>query len=648
RILKTPGPKPEPKPVPTPVQEPEREVQKPRSRLKPIFKTPPSKSEKRPPKSSGKRVVVVDIGASSVKVLEVQRKADSVRIISADSRPIPPALRKNEAGLKVLLVKALRDMLPGGRLKDASLHIVQPESGVQFKRVNLPPVPEKERLNAIKFQLKKELPFPLDVCEISYRGWNSKLKQKQEIEVLAADRRALNYRLEIIDELNIMPRHISSASAAARFLVQHFRGVDANKGAVAVVDIGAAKTNITIIENGRLILGRTIATGSDDFTSVIQSLDLGPGGAELNEIQAEKYKFQIGLPAEGVDPETNRIAINMRPVVERISTEISRSLEFYHRERSGGELQKVILVGGGARMKRLSEFLSENLGVEVIVGLPSDVADLPVSGGNGKDDLIFSPALMPALALALDDGLELNLTPPHILGALRMIKVRQAVPPALLLVTVLLVAFYALALSRLNQTEHKSESIKGQLVNLNKQRAAYMVAKAHFDQLNADFNARQTDFDALRTGNPEIPLYFRTLSHLVPSSIYLERVQTLFIPEIEEIKKKKEPAKPAAKKKTDEPEEPVEKISVEKILAKLQPGDGEEEEEWIIEQRKRPVFGRVLDVRGNVYSQGSLTDVQLVDFVFALENSGYFRAVSVDSTASQADGRRYFRIICGI
>jgi len=60
------------------------------------------------------------------------------------------------------------------------------------------------------------------------------------------------------------------------------------------------------------------------------------------------------------------------------------------------------------------------------------------------------------------------------------------------------------------------------------------------------------------------------------------------------------------------------------------------------------VFGRVLDLRGNVYAQGSLTDVQLVDFVFALENSGWFRAVSVDSTATQTDGRRYFRIICGI
>ena len=63
---------------------------------------------------------------------------------------------------------------------------------------------------------------------------------------------------------------------------------------------------------------------------------------------------------------------------------------------------------------------------------------------------------------------------------------------------------------------------------------------------------------------------------------------------------------------------------------------------------KRPVFGRVIELYGTIYSFGTMTDVQLVDFVFSLENSGHFRDVAVDSMAVAESGKVKFRIICGI
>ena len=63
---------------------------------------------------------------------------------------------------------------------------------------------------------------------------------------------------------------------------------------------------------------------------------------------------------------------------------------------------------------------------------------------------------------------------------------------------------------------------------------------------------------------------------------------------------------------------------------------------------KRHVKGKIMEIDGSVYPLGRLTDVRFVNFVYTLENSGWFSEVAVDSVHKQESGKVEFKIICGL
>jgi len=590
----------------------------------------------------GKRVFALDIGTSSIKVVEVAKSGSDCSVLSVGIHDIPQGMRENRAGLDVLLTKTIREMLPADRLKNAGLHVLLPDRYTQVRRIDLPEIAPKERHNAIKFQINRDLPFPVEVCEVSYSGLDPKIKGRQEIEVLAIDRRELDRRIDILDEIGLAPTHITSTPVTMKFLIDGYKGIETDKGAIAIADIGAAKTTISIIENRKVILCRTVATGCDDFSEVLYGLSLKPDGEELSKKEAEEYKIEHGLLLEGA-PETMRVAILMRPVAERISAEISRSLDFYSREKGAGTLQKLILIGGGALMKRLPEFLSEHLGVVVEVCDPMARIELAPALSE-KDRKIIEdkgPAFLPALSIALDDGRTQNVLPPELKVAERLKGAKRIIPPVTFLIVAAMLVLYALALSELNATESEHNELKKKLTGLVKHRTEYLVAKAQVDKLQTQLIQRGEDFAVIAEKAPEIPKYLQLLSNIVPSYIYLDCLRTRYIVDP---KAMEEPPEPGEKSVSDEEIPEAFKPTYDRVLAELL---GKREEEQI-EMKKRHIYGKVLEVDGTVYQQGTLTDVRLTNFIYDLENSGWFREVAIDSFERTESGMIKFKVICGL
>jgi len=591
----------------------------------------------------GKRLIGIDIGTAGIKVIELLQQGNRETITNLQMRSIPVGNRKNPASLPVLHAKLLKEMLPPERTRNADIRVLISDKGAQLRNVSIPGGNPKELVNAIKFQIKKDLPFPLDVCEIVYRGYNPKAVGKQDLEILAVDKRVYEPPIALLDELDLLPSVITSAPAGQRFLVQDYAGIAAGSGAVVVVDIGASKTTITILDNEKLILSRTLNSGGDDFTEVLSGIALTPSSEELTYEQAEKYKLDFGLQSER-DPGAMKAAILTRPIAERISTEINRSLDFYRRERPGGEIKKIILVGGGALMKRLPEFLAENVGAEIALGSPT--ARIPL--GTGVSEEVeetlanYGPLFLPVLAVALHDGKDLNMIPPSVKASLKLNAARGVIAPAALSVVVMLIALYTLALSSLNRGEENFEKIKQQLKDLDQWRSKSFAAEAEFAKLTTELRDRKADFDSIRIGEPDIPRYLKAISNLTPENLYLEKIETKFIG-----------GEDSSKIATEVEKNDPNAMDMESVLEKFSKSFGdpfaaENEAKAKAPPVKRPIYGRVIELSGIVYSQGTLTDVLLVDFVFSLENSGHFRDVAVDSMSAEQSGKVAFRILCGL
>jgi len=638
----------------SPLQDLWRKVERQlKPRRSPKSDSPPTSGKASPPKekkpplhigAKGKRIFVLDIGSAAVKVVELVRSGTTLQIVALDQRTIPIGMRKAGGGSGLLMSKLIGELLPSSRLKKAELRAILPDRSSVVRRVSVPGGAAKELANAIKFQIKKDLPFALDTCEVAHRGWNPKEKGKQELEILAVDGKVLNERMSWLEQSELVPSTITAAPAANRALVRDYAGIPTGPGAVLCVDIGAAKTAISILEGSTLIFARTFASGGDDFTAALTGAPLGPSGEELTEPQAEKYKIDIGLPGDR-DTALMRAAVILRPVVERLSTEINRSLDVYRRDRSGAEVSKMLLFGGGSQLKRLPEFLSENIGLDVIVGSPLSRLQAHRSRASEVMEAASEagPVYMPALAVGLDDGKSLSILPAALKTQLKLKAARAVITPILLGLMGLLTLFYASALRRSVVVERDYEKVHAEIADLDKVRGQFLEAEAQVQDLTRAFAERRQDFESIRIGEPEIPRYLKAISNLVPDNIYLVQMQTLFVPEVEE--------KSSNTKKSKSPDEPA-GFNIGDILTSFSSAFGSPltagDDSVRARISKRPIFGRVLELEGNLYPQGRLTDVQLVDFVFTLENSGHFRDVAVDSVAVLANGRLRFRILCGI
>ncbi|WP_133366692.1 cell division protein FtsA [Qipengyuania sediminis] len=166
---------------------------------------------------------------------------------------------------------------------------------------------------------------------------------------------------------------------------------------VALIEIGAEVTNVSVHAGGMLLGLKSIGIGSNDITDAIAS-SLG-----IRRGQAERLKCVSGsaiatptdhremvpvngpgeehvLPlARGAD-EQNRIprAELVGVVTERLSYlagEIGKALKVLG--FSGGNAGQVVLTGGGAELHGIAEFMQGALGRAVRVGKPPQIAGLP-------------------------------------------------------------------------------------------------------------------------------------------------------------------------------------------------------------------------------------------------------------------------------
>jgi len=100
----------------------------------------------------------------------------------------------------------------------------------------------------------------------------------------------------------------------------------------------------------------------------------------------------------------------MRPVLEKLLSEIRASFDFYTTEFHVPHVEKIIISGGGSELKGLREFLAKEMGMEVESANPMLGAKY-VDGISEEITAASTPSLVTAYGLATWEKEELNLIP---------------------------------------------------------------------------------------------------------------------------------------------------------------------------------------------------------------------------------------------
>jgi general secretion pathway protein L len=171
----------------------------------------------------------------------------------------------------------------------------------------------------------------------------------------------------------------------------------ASTASVAVVDIGHEHTHVVVTHGGKAVFSRTIGRGGRHVTDAIAK------NWRLDAAQAEHAKHSDGFIASAANPAPsdawNRVHGVLIGEVGPWARELRQSLAAC-RAKTGVVPSRVMLVGGGSRLRGLAPFVAEQLGVPTATLAVEDPAAL--AGPKAAESGIDSAAL--AIAAAHDAG----------------------------------------------------------------------------------------------------------------------------------------------------------------------------------------------------------------------------------------------------
>jgi type IV pilus assembly protein PilM len=169
-------------------------------------------------------------------------------------------------------------------------------------------------------------------------------------------------------------------------------GLGLNTHPEAVVDIGADLTNIVVHENGIPRFVRILLIGGRATTQLLMD-ELG-----LTRIEAEQAKREVGLADDGPNAAAARI---MARAANELIEEVRGSLDYYSATSPSGQVTRVILSGGGARLRGLAERLADRLRVPVETGSPLSGVGVGSTGLTDAQLRFVDPIAAVPVGLAL-------------------------------------------------------------------------------------------------------------------------------------------------------------------------------------------------------------------------------------------------------
>lgn len=228
----------------------------------------------------------LDIGSSSVKMLEVSAAPDKLALVKIGFKKVSSAVRTE-------LIEAIGSLAKDLNVSTKEANISVSGSSVTVRFISMPKMRDDELKGAIRFEAEKHIPFAIDDCIVDYNILRKNEKEgKFEILLVAAKKEFILDRIAIVEEsgFSVNLVDVDTFSAANAFLKNNST-VDPDK-TFALLNIGAAYTNVGIVRGGVLCFARDIAMGQEDAKGAANNL--------LDEIRLS-FSYYENQSGKGVD-----------------------------------------------------------------------------------------------------------------------------------------------------------------------------------------------------------------------------------------------------------------------------------------------------------------------------------------------------------
>ena len=242
----------------------------------------------------------LDIGSNTIKAVELQRRGSEIAVVGRPTVVATPA-RSVEGGMVVdgsAVAAAIGDLMAAGDMKMKKvIASVGGDTSVVVRITEVPRMAGKELEEAIKWELDRQTPFPIDQTFYDYQPIDNPDAApdapNMEVLIAVAQEDMVNAHVDTLMAAKLAPVAIDvEPLAIARCLVE-LPGGSAADQTIGMIHLGATSSMIMLARKGTLSFVRSIPTGGATLTQTIRQNFMG------DETLSEQAKRQFANLHDG-------------------------------------------------------------------------------------------------------------------------------------------------------------------------------------------------------------------------------------------------------------------------------------------------------------------------------------------------------------
>ncbi len=322
--------------------------------------------------ANNQSVIGIDIGSSSVKIVQLKKKRGHPVLETYGELALGPYAKLSVGQATnlaaVQIGEAIRDLIREANVTAKLAAIALPLHSSLLTVIELPAYKEEQINSMVPLEARKHIPVP--ISEVTLDWWvipkhdfhgpageqSSPVKSTNtEVLLVAIHKSTLKKFQEVSATLGISVKtyEVETFSAMRSCLARDI-------SAMAMLDVGASTSKLTIVDYGVVRVSHVINKGSQDLSVAMAS------AKNVTFAEAEKEKRQVGIVN----------APGLSASLDFIFYEAASTIAEYEK-RHARQVGKVICTGGGSLLKDFIKMASSRFNSEIVLGTPFDKVESP-------------------------------------------------------------------------------------------------------------------------------------------------------------------------------------------------------------------------------------------------------------------------------
>ncbi|MBF0449782.1 MAG: type IV pilus assembly protein PilM [Candidatus Magnetomorum sp.] len=325
-------------------------------------------------------LIGLDLGSHTIKFCELVEKKRSWTLKKFGFKKIPrEVIQEGIVKDPEVLSKEIQFLLKRHDVTERNVAISVSGFSVIVKRITMPNMTEAELRSRINYEAEQYIPFDINDVNLDFQilGDASTKPDHMNIVLVAAKKDMVS---DYITTLNAIGLNAAVIDVDCFTLQNIFTHNYSGEETIALIDIGASKTNINIIQNKQSLLLKDISVGGESLTQdIVNRVD-----CDFEEAEEIKQTGESDLISqeEYLDIKTSTLTY--------WASEFKRPLDSFISANPGQGINKIIVSGGSANIDGLLQTLTEEIKIPTELFNPFQKFEMEPS--------VFDPAFIRRVA----------------------------------------------------------------------------------------------------------------------------------------------------------------------------------------------------------------------------------------------------------